>query len=94
MASLCTNWVGSDETVVLEINDKIGTNMLVSLVISGTEMESRDFSHPVAMYSECSHSVAFERFLLVFANVSIQVHPSAPNFHDNSVEKAQTSTPN
>lgn len=51
----------------LEIIDKIRTNMLVSPVISETEMESRDFSHPEAMYSKCAHSVAFERFLHVFA---------------------------
>lgn len=52
--------LASGKTAVLKINDKIRTNVLVSLVISGTEMESRDFSHPVAMYCKCSHFVVFE----------------------------------
>lgn len=76
----------------LEIIDKIRTNMLVSPVISETEMESRDFSHPAAMYSKCAHSVALERFLHVFANTSIQVHSSAALFlqkHFRTSESAE-----
>lgn len=67
--------------------------MLVSPVISETEMESRDFSHPAAMFNKCAHSVAFERFLHVFAIASIQVHSSAAVFlqkQANSLNFEQT----